>query len=67
MFILWLLTPINAPLVSQKKSYSIIFINTTLQCNYLRNFELKAPSLIYTEISTCALSESYCKDAGVSA
>lgn len=50
----------------RKKNGSIIFIHTTFQCNYSRNFELKALSLMrralcYTEMSTCASSESYCK------
>lgn len=52
--------------MSQQKNYAIIFIHTAFQCNDLRNFELKAPSLIYTEMNTCASSESDCKEAGIS-
>lgn len=42
---------------------AIIFIHATFHCNYLRNFELKASALIYTEMNTCA---SFCKEAGIS-
>lgn len=50
----------------RKKKIGYYFIHTTFQCNYLIKFELKAPSLIHTDMSTCASSESYCKAADIS-